>query len=364
MTELLYYLWLEEIKGCGSVTAAKLIRHFGSAQAVYETDDIGALIEIEDLNYAVAFALITDKNLDKPTKQAEYLNNKGINYITYSDETYPSLLKEIHDPPGILYYNGKNVLADSTPSIAVVGARKATPYGINAAETISFQLAKCGINIISGLASGIDGAAHKGALAAGGCTIGVLGCGIDIVYPMSNKKLYQQIIDNGGMVLTEFAPETEPLTANFPRRNRIISGLTYGTLVIEAAENSGSLITAKYACEQGREVYAVPGNINNPQSAGCNLLIKDGAKLVTCGEDVLEDMFNIFRPMVKKEKAALPELTEDEKSVFAAITRGIQTSGDLAKQLQKPVNQINGVITMLELKGMIAVDMGKIYVTY
>lgn len=364
MMELLYYLWLEDIRGCGSVTAAKLIRYFGSAQAVYEIDDISAFMEMEDLNYPVAFDLITNKNLDKPKKQSEYLIQKGIKYITYSDNTYPALLKELHDPPGILYYSGKNIFLDYSPSIAIVGARKATPYGMSAAETISFQLAKCGVSIISGLASGIDGAAHKGALAAGGCTIGVLGCGIDVIYPMSNKKLFEEIVDNDGMILTEFAPQTEPLTANFPRRNRIISGLSYGTLVIEAAENSGSLITAKYACEQGREVYAVPGNIGNPQSAGCNLLIKDGAKLVTCGDDVLEDMFNVFRPMVKKEKAELPELTEDEKNVFTSVTRGLQTAGELSKQLKMPVNIINGIVTMLELKGMIEVDMGKIYVTY
>lgn len=362
--EILYYLWLEDIKGCGSVMAAKLIKHFGSAQAVYEADEIGAFIEIEGLTYPVAFALISNKNLDKHIRHQEYLENQGIEYITYSDESYPDLLREIHDPPCILYYKGKNVLADHSPSIAIVGARKATPYGLAAAENIASQLSRCGINIISGLANGIDSAAHKGALSAGGCTLGVLGCGIDVIYPASNKKLYQEIIEKGGMILTEFAPGTEPVTGNFPRRNRIISGLAYGTLVVEAAENSGSLITARYACEQGREVYSVPGNINNSQSSGCNLLIKDGAKLVTCGSDIMEDMFNVFRPMVKNEKAPLPELSEEEKTLFIAVTRGIQTSGELAKQLQLPVRLVNGIITMLELKGMITVDMGRIYVTY
>ncbi len=362
--EIEYYLWLEDIKGCGSVMTAKLIKHFGSAQAVYETDDISAFIEVEGLTYPIAFALITNKNLDKHLHQAEYLNEIGIKYITYSDDSYPNLLKEIHDPPCVLYYKGKNVLADCSPSIAIVGARKATPYGLTAAENIAAQLSRCGINIVSGLASGIDSAAHRGALSSGGCTLGVLGCGIDVIYPTSNKRLYHEIIEKGGMILTEFPLGTEPQTGNFPRRNRIISGLAYGTLVVEAAENSGSLITAKYACEQGREVYSIPGNITNSQSSGCNLLIKDGAKLITCGDDILEDMFRVFRPMVKNEKAALPELSEEEKNLFIAVTRGIQTSGELAKQLQFPVNQVNGIITMLELKGMITVDMGKIYVTY
>ena len=362
--ELLYYLWMDSIKGCGCVTAAKLVKKFGSAQSVYELDDLSALMEVDELYYETAFALATNKNLDTAKQITETVSQKNIPYLTLSDENYPQILREIHDPPSVLYYRGRNIFRGSAISIAVVGARKATPYGMSAAEAISSQLVKCGINIISGLASGIDTAAHKGAVTAKGTAVGVLGCGIDIVYPLSNRKLYESVLANDGMILTEFPPGTEPLSSNFPRRNRIISGLSYATLVVEAAENSGSLITAKFAAEQGREVYAVPGNITNPQSAGCNLLIKDGAKLVCCGNDILQDMFRIFRPIVKNETKELPELTDKEKDLYLTVTKGMQTTDQLAKELGWSVGMINSIVTMLELKGVITVEMGQIYLTY
>ena len=364
MMELQYYLWLESIKGCGCVTAARLIKRFGSAQAVYENDQIGALLEIEELSYETAFSLITQKNLDIYKRQIDLLHKMDCEYLTYSDPAYPAILKEIHDPPMILYYKGSNIFTDCALSISIVGARKATPYGLSVAKTVSAQLAKAGMNIISGLAAGIDSASHKGALSVNGCTVGVLGCGIDLVYPPSNRKLYESIISNNGMILTEFPPGTEPTPTNFPRRNRIISGLSYGTLVVEASEKSGSLITAKYAAEQGREVYAVPGRINDKQSSGCNYLIKDGAKLVSRGNDILEDMFHVFRPMVESEQKELPEMTSDEKELYAAVTKGIRTAGELAKTLQRPIQNINSTITMLELKEIITVDMGNIYIVY
>lgn len=362
--ELLYYLWMDGIKGCGCVTTAKLIKEFGSAQAVYESDDLGALMQTEEIPYDTAFALATNKSLDEAKKQCDLVTDRQIPYLTFSDDDYPQLLREIHDPPAVLYYRGRNVFLGSAISVAVVGARKATPYGMSAAETISSQLAKCGVNIISGLANGIDTAAHQGTVSSKGTAVGVLGCGIDIVYPYSNKKLYESVLSNDGMILTEFAPGTEPIPVNFPRRNRIISGLSYATLVVEAAENSGSLITAKYAAEQGREVYAVPGNITSQQSAGCNLLIKDGARLVSCGEDILQDMFRVFRPIVKTEQQPLPEMNPKEKELYLAVTKGGKTADQLAKLLDWPISTVNSQLTLLELKGVLAIEMGLIYLTY
>jgi DNA processing protein len=362
--ELLYYLWLSTIKGCGPVTTKKLIETFGSAEEVYRTDDIGAFIDIDYMNYETAFALVSDKNLIPAEEQFDFLQDRNIECLTLSDGDYPQVLRDIYDPPSILYWKGKNLFRENLLSVAIVGARKATPYGLSAAKTVSAELAQTGINVVSGLANGIDSAAHKGALSVNGSTIGVMGCGIDLVYPSNNKKLYESIVEHDGMVLTEFPPGTTPVPTNFPRRNRIISGLSYGTLVVEAAENSGSLITAKYAAEQGREVYAVPGNITNTQSTGCNLLIKDGAKLVTKGSDLLEDMFHVFRPMVEKTSTERPELTEGEQNILKAVQTGINTAGEIARHLSLPIGTVNGTVTLLELKGIVTVDMGIIYLTY
>ena len=218
----------------------------------------------------------------------EYLAKNSIKKISINDEAFPESLRNIYEAPQILYTLG-NVELLREKGIAVIGARMCSAYGRKVAEEFSFNLAKNGICIISGLARGIDTASHIGALKANGKTIAVLGSGIDIIYPTENKTLTKNILLNGGLIVSEYPLGTRPIAENFPRRNRIISGLSNGVLVVEAKQRSGTFITVDFALEQGREVYAVPGNISSVVSAGTNELIKQGAKLVTSVEDILED---------------------------------------------------------------------------
>lgn len=219
--------------------------------------------------------------------------------ICYDDERYPALLKEIIDPPLLLYVSGDATLL-SNQQIAMVGSRHATAYGLKNAEQFAHCLASAGITITSGLALGIDAAAHAGALAAKGKTLGVMGTGLQRIYPSSHKKLAQQMIEGHGAIVSEFPLAAAPIAANFPRRNRVIAGLSIGVLVIEAAVKSGSLITARFALEQGREVFAIPGSIHQPQSRGCHYLLRQGAKLVEGAEDILEELGGLQMPALDR----------------------------------------------------------------
>ena len=227
--------------------------------------------------------------LTKAEAEIERLEALGANVITLADENYPELLKEIYDPPIVLYVKGDLSCALAHPSIGVVGSRRCSTYGVNAANFLARELAAQGIAIVSGLARGIDGASHRGAIEAAGKTVGVIGTGLDVIYPKEHKKLTDEVAENGAVV-SEFPLGTPPLAQNFPYRNRVISGLCFGILVVEASEHSGSLITARLAQEQGREVFAVPGNITSQTSFGPNFLIKDGAKLVQQARDVIEEL--------------------------------------------------------------------------
>ncbi len=218
-----------------------------------------------------------------------YMKEKNIQILTIKDEDYPYLLKQIYDPPSVIYIMGnKKILSQN--GIAIVGSRNCSLYGQKIAKHLSYQLAKKGIHIISGLARGIDTFSHIGTLQAKGKTIAVLGSGLDVIYPPENAKLAEKIVESGGCLVSEYIVGTKPLGEHFPARNRIISGLASGVVVVEASEKSGSLITVDFALEQGKNVYAVPGNINSPNSLGTNSLIKQGAKIVTSIEDILEDL--------------------------------------------------------------------------
>ncbi len=218
-----------------------------------------------------------------------YMKEKNIQILTIKDEDYPYLLKQIYDPPSVIYIMGnKKILSQN--GIAIVGSRNCSLYGQKIAKYLSYQLAKKGIHIISGLARGIDTFSHIGTLQARGKTIAVLGSGLDVIYPPENEKLAEKIVESGGCLVSEYIVGTKPLGEHFPARNRIISGLASGVVVVEASEKSGSLITVDFALEQGKNVYAVPGNINSPNSLGTNSLIKQGAKIVTNVEDILEDL--------------------------------------------------------------------------
>lgn len=286
-SETVDWIALNLVRGIGPRTAYQLIRHYHSPAAAlsapaHELLSLGVRSEsIEELHSSEVLS-----RADAEIERAEAL---GAAVITLDSPQYPPLLREIPDPPIVLYCKGQLASALSRPVIAIVGSRRCSTYGSNSAAYLSRELAAMGICIVSGLARGIDTAAHRGALEKGGTTLAIIGTGIDLVYPAENRKLFEQICESGA-VLTEFPLATPPLAQNFPYRNRVISGLSLGVLVVEAAEHSGSLITARLATEQGREVFAVPGNITSRNSFGPNFLIKDGAKLVQYPLDVLEEL--------------------------------------------------------------------------
>lgn len=280
-----------------------------------------------------------------------------IEIIEITDPRYPVNLRNLDKyAPARLYCIGDTGLLYRRAA-AVVGARKASSYGKWASKSIGQKLAEYDVVTVSGMAYGCDAAAHEGALNAGGGTIAVLGCGIDICYPRQNKELMKKIIKKG-LVISEFKPGTKPYAGNFPRRNRIISGLAELVIVAEASLSSGSLITAGFAAEQGKTVMAVPGNISNIMSIGANRLIQDGAAPVVCMEDVLVELgIN----MKNKHKSKNPELGSDEKSVFDFIKNNGEVTADLiADMLNKPVSEVNALISILEIKGLVLTYMGKI----
>ncbi len=287
--------------------------------------------------------------------------------IYLKDPGYPELLKKIPDPPAVLYVKG-TLLEEDAAAVAIVGTRSATGYGLKAARRLAFELARRGITVVSGLAEGIDGAAHAGALEAGGRTIAVLGHGFQFLYPPQHRGLAEQVAASGALV-SEFPMEMEPEKWNFPKRNRIISGLSLGVVVVEAPERSGALITARMAAEQGREVFAVPGPIGVEQSRGTHRLLKDGAKLVEEAEDVLEELTPALKAYLKKFKQApaLEEpagvfLSEEEAALYKAVPAGAGVMAeDLARSGSWEAPELFSLLTSLELKGLLRQIPGQGY---
>lgn len=281
--------------------------------------------------------------------------------ITLLDDEYPRLLREIHDPPLALHYLGDLSLL-ATPGIAIVGSRKASPYALNAAEHLARRLAPAGLTVISGLALGVDSAAHHAALDSGGTTIAVLGTGIDVIYPRANKRLFRRIAERG-LIVTEFAPGAPPLPEHFPVRNRIISGLSLGAVIVEATRQSGSLITARMAAEQNREVFAVPGSIFSAGSEGTHRLVQYGAKLVHDEEDVFDELPKEVQSQLKRAPAADPEPDSPLDEVLAVLTREEASHIDtLAARLGRPPSTIAESLLQLELGGWIRAMPGARYV--
>lgn len=280
-----------------------------------------------------------------------------IKTVTPLEEDYPSMLRYIKDPPSLLYYRGDIKLA-STACVSVVGSRHATGYGKWAATMLGRKLAEYGVTLVSGMAMGIDAHGHKGALESGGKTIAVFGCGVDVCYPKSNSLLMNEILENG-LILSEYPPEFQPTVYSFPLRNRIISGLSTGTIIVEAGISSGSLITAEYAGEQGRNIYAVPGNINNIFSFGSNRLIKDGAVPLTVIDDIIEEL-----GLARKESSRMKTtLGKDEIAVYEVLERGGETTVDFICQTTgKGAGEVNALVTVLEMKGLVYSSMGKIFI--
>ncbi len=358
MDFLSFWLALKHIPGLGNQTALRLLHHFHSPAAILTAKEE----ELKELGVRekTIFALKQEEWKRAVEEERKRLEKAGIEVITYQDKCYPSLLKEIYDPPLLLYLKGNANLLN-TPSLAIVGTRQATFYGIKTATRLSMQLSELGLTIVSGLARGIDTAAHQGCLKAEGKTIGVLGCGLDIVYPKENAKLYAKIIEKGGAIVSEFPPGTPPLAHHFPARNRIISGLSLGVLVVEAALKSGSLITARLALEQGREVFAVPGPAGSPYSHGTHALIKQGAKLVETVTDILEELPITFEKRNNEDKKISPSLDPLTEKVLSFVQTPRHLD-EIILNLGEDPSKILAKLTMLELQGLIEQLPGQQYV--
>ena len=309
--------------------------------------------------------ILTKEILDKfiearseysPEKELEKLKYLRADYLTIYDSDYPQLLKEIHDPPFVLYYRGNPKIFNSS-AIAIVGSRKFTAYGRHIGYKLAHDLAGSGLTIVSGLALGLDAIVQQAALDASGLTIGVLACGIDKIYPASNHELARNIIRKEGLIISEQPPGTPPMKQNFPFRNRIISGLSAGTLVVEAAESSGSLITAAASLEQNREVFAVPGNADSPTSAGTNNLIKMGARPVTCADDILR-VFNMEK--IEPQRKAL-RLNENETNLLEYLKTGPLHIDKIAEVSKLDIVVVSQSMTLLELKGAVRHLGGGVY---
>lgn len=316
--DLADWIALNMVRRIGPRTANLLLDRFGSPASVFAAsrhDLLAAGLKPDTISELHDSAI-----LDLANAEIERLEQMGARVVTIEDEDYPPLLREIYDPPISLYVQGHLSLLVNTPCLAVVGSRRCSTYGVNAANSLSRALAEQGVTIVSGLARGIDAAAHRGALEAGGATIGVIGTGLDVSYPKEHKKLAEEIVVSGA-TLTEFPLGTPPLAQNFPYRNRILSGLCFGVLIVEAAEHSGSLITARLAMEQDREVFAVPGNITSQTSFGPNYLIKDGAKLVQHWRDIIEEMPRDWqdRMSVRLDKEKSDAAGQTLQPVFEAV---------------------------------------------
>lgn len=363
------WLALALTEGLGARLAGKLLRAYGSPEAIFAA----SLTELEArrLPPAVAQAIHSQKPLQDAEKELAQVRQLGCRLLTWDEPAYPRLLREIYDPPPLLYVKG-NVELLAQHTLAIVGTRRPTPYGSQMAERLARDLADRGLVIASGLARGVDGAAHKGALqAARGATIAVLGCGIDVIYPKENRKLFAQIEERGAIV-TEFPTGSHPAPQNFPVRNRIIAGMALGVVVVEGAQYSGSLITARLAMESNREVYGVPGNVTQPASFGPNHLIKQGAKLVTGWEDVVEELPTEVRTQLlpvetpgAAERASLFEasLSDTERALYALL------GPDQARHVDELVetsglnsSEVLAALFELEMKGMVRQMPGKQFV--
>ncbi len=401
---LKYWLWLTGLQGLGLRDQTLLLRHFGTADEIYFAGS-DALEMVDGLSASACTAL-QNRELDAADRLLSLCFEKNITVYTMQDAAYPARLRAIDQPPPVLYCAGRMLPFDTQPTIAVVGTRSATAYGLRTAKRMGYQIGRCGGAVVSGMARGIDAMAMEGALSAGAPVAGVLGCGVDVVYPRENRGLFHDVAQ-WGCLLSEYPPGTPPIGSHFPQRNRILSALALGTLIVEAPEKSGALITASHALDQGRDVYAVPGNIDNPASAGANRLIRDGALLVTNGWEVMRDYAPLFpgklryRPGGQQldlspaeseradaerepiEKNEIPEETAengakeqksfdktgdkpyieldsvlsqvegDERELVLLLAEKPLTADELIERSQIPANRVMASLTLLEVQGII-----------
>ena len=394
---LLYWIWFAELRNISLQQKQRLLTHFQDPEELYHSSD--AVFERLQLPQSQLEAL-RDKDLTKAERILQECTEKEIGLLPLTDSAYPERLRNTPDAPIVLYYKGILPNWSEVPFIGMVGTRKASAYGLQVAHQIGGQIASSGGFVVSGGAAGGDTAAMQGAMDAGSPVVGVLGCGVDVVYPRSNRKLFQAIVEKG-CLLSEYPPGTEAISWHFPLRNRIISGLSNGVLVVEAPEKSGALITARHALEQGRDVFVVPGNINTPTCVGSNALLQEGAIPVFSGWDVLREYEFLYPGKLQKHKQSPlytaeqrpakvaqkpvklqqnteesgkvgkkpidnrgistyseinnnnPALNETEQAVLAQLTREPQEPAELIAKLDMPSGKVLSVLTMLTIKGLV-----------
>lgn len=329
---LLHWIWFATRPDMNEREKLGVLQYFHDPEDIYYAGE-DAFRDLEGITDAAAQAL-QDKRLTEAEAILDRCMRENIRICTFSDAAYPGRLKNIDDPPMVLYYKGHLPDLDGSPAIAAVGTRKCTAYGINAARRLGGQIARCGGIVVSGMAAGIDGAAISGALSAGGTVVGVLGSGVDIVYPVCNRSLFRDT-ERFGCLLSEYPPGTPPVGWHFPKRNRIMSGLCNGVLVVEAPEKSGALITARQAAEQGRDVFVVPGNIDVDTCAGSNALLRDGAIAVTGGWDIVGEYQSLYPGKIRKYDSAVPGpgFTDD---VMAAARTEEKKAPKVAQKSRSP----------------------------
>ncbi|MFH1655385.1 MAG: DNA-processing protein DprA [Candidatus Omnitrophota bacterium] len=364
MTEKESLLLLNTISGIGSIKLKRLLDKFGTAGEILSASK-SQLKDIDGISEKITNE-ISKASKDQLEEELSLAKKHGVQILTINDKGYPVRLKEISDPPVVLYVKGK-VLPQDEMSIAIVGSRRASYYGLSTAEKFSQELSGLGITVVSGMARGIDSSAHRGALKSKSRTIAVLGSGLAEIYPPENKKLFDEISKNGA-VISEFPMKAKPLAHNFPRRNRIISGLSLGVIVVEAAKNSGALITADFALEQGREVFAIPGKVDSITSFGTNRLIKQGAKLVNCVEDIIEELkpqLEIHLKEIKRDETKQESnlhLSKTESQLYDIITSAPKHIDEIVAESGFNINSVLSLLVQMEMKHVIKQLPGKLFV--
>ncbi len=353
-----YWVAFNRVHGIGAVRFAALLEHFGDLERAWEASPEALLAS--GIGPQSVRRLIESRVSIDPDDELEKLERAGVDVLTWLDESYPPLLRQADHAPPVLYIRGRLEPADRD-AVAVVGTRRPTPYGQTAARDLAATLAVHGVTVVSGLARGIDAYAHRAALEAGGRTLAVLGSGLDEVYPAEHRRLAEEIATRGAL-LTDYALGTRPEAANFPPRNRIISGLARAVVVVEAGEESGALITARFAADQGRDVFAVPGSIYNRASRGTNRLIQDGATPLLTPDDVLTSLQTVHGQA--SPAASEPPMTDDpvERAVLGCLGADPSHVDDVVARAGQPVPQVTAALAMLELKGLVTHVGGMHYV--
>lgn len=352
-----YWVGFNLVKGIGAVRLQALINHFGDLSVAWQAPL--AALQAAGLSPKLAERVTQIRTSVNLEKYMAKLGGQGIQILTWDDELYPRRLKEIDQPPPVLYMRGE-VKPEDFWAVAVVGTRRVSAYGRQVADELAMFLANHGVTVVSGLAHGVDAIAHQVALKSGGRTIAVLGCGVDRIYPPEHTVLAEKMISTGAIV-SDYAPGTPPDASNFPPRNRIISGLSMATVVVEAGQTSGALITAQFAVDQGREVFAVPGNILAPQSKGTNKLIADGAHPLLSAQDLL-DVLDLRRVTEQRQVQKILPGNETEKKLLSVLTHEPLHMDEICNLTSLPVERVSATLIMMELKGLVRQVGGMNYV--